>query len=121
MLFLAPSGTIARASGCSLSASAAAAIAEQLAIGHAGSDETGHCMPACGQRPGLVEEHGVDRAHAFERQPVLHEDAGARRDARRHRDGQRDRQSQRMRAGDDEHRHRALDRLIDLAEKRSTP
>ncbi len=69
--------TIARASGCSLSAStaagAAAAARRRSAVdrGDAGDD-----VLALGQGAGLVEQHGVDGAHPLEGQAVLDQDAG---------------------------------------------
>ena len=73
---------------------------------------------ARGEGAGLVEQHGVDRAHPLQREPVLHQDPGAGRQRRRERDDQRDGQPEGVRAGDHQHRDRALDGLVAVAEQR---
>jgi hypothetical protein len=68
-----------------------------------------------GERPGLVEQRGVDCPHPLERQPVLHEDPGPRRHRGRQRDHERDGEAEGVWAGDDEHRDGAGDGLVDVA------
>ena len=79
--------------------------------------EVGHDVLAGGQRAGLVEQHGVDRAHLLEREAVLHENAVLCRFGRRQRDDERDRKAQRMRAGDDQNGDRADQGVVGPAER----
>ena len=85
----------------------------------------GDRRPALGERAGLVEQHGVDRAQPLERVGVLDEDAGARRPQQRHRHRERHRQAERARAGHDEQRDDALERdrraAVAATRRRSRP
>ena len=71
--------TIARASGCSESASTPAARRRTLVFVVAGRcRDVGEHRLALGQRAGLVEDDDVELARPLERQPVLDEQAVAR-------------------------------------------
>ena len=68
--------TMALASGCSLSDSAAPASASSSSsVTPAAATPVTACWPR-GERAGLVEQDRVDAAHPFEREAVLHQDAG---------------------------------------------
>ena len=110
--------TIAFASGCSLSASTAAAMARTSASARSTPDDVGDDVIALRERARLVEQHGVDGAHPLERETILDEDAVPGGDRGRQRDHERDRQAERVRAGDDEHGHGRLDRALHVAGER---
>ena len=77
--------------------------AQDVAVADAGAGDAGDGVVALGERAGLVEQHGVDRAHPLEGEPVLHQDAGPGRDRRRQGDDERDGQTEGVRAGDHQH------------------
>ena len=108
--------TTARASGCSESASTAAASAQQLVLVDArrGDDRRDDRL-AARQRAGLVEDDEVELAGPLERQAVLDEQAVAGAEARRDGDDERDGQAEGMRAGDDEDGRGAHERLLGVA------
>ena len=111
--------TIARASGCSLSAStAAASAAARLADRPSPATASVTTWRPSVSVPVLSNSTASTRAHPLEREPVLDQDAGAGGDRGRDRDHERDRQAERVRAGDDEHGDGALDRRVDVAEQR---
>ena len=72
---------------------------------------------ALGQGPGLVEDHGVDGPGPLEREAVLDQEPvlGAERGGDG--DDERDRQTEGMRAGDHQHRRRAHERALRVAEE----
>ena len=118
----APAATMARASGCSLSASTAPASASTSASSLPGAaSHAGDRVGAAGQGAGLVEEHGVDGAHPLEGQAVLHQDPVAGRHRGRERDHQRDRQAEGVGAGDHQHGDGAVDGRVEVAERAPTP
>ena len=110
-----PAATIVRASGCSLSASTAAARRSGVVV-TVDRRHVVHRRPALGEGAGLVEEHGVDGPHALEGEAILDEDAGARGHRRRQGDHERDREAERVGAGDHEHGDGALERLVGIAD-----
>ena len=61
-----------------------------------------HRRPAFGERPGLVDQDGLDAAKPLEGVRVLDEDAGAGGAHQRDRDGERHGEAERARTGDDE-------------------
>ena len=69
------------------------------------------------QGAGLVEQDGVDGAHPFQSEAVLDEDAVAGGDRRRERDDEWDGEPERVRAGDDQDRDGADQRVVGLAEQ----
>lgn len=85
--------------------------------GTVGAGDVGHRVCPGRQGPGLVEQHGIDRAHPLQGEAVLHQDSGTGRHRGRHCDGERDRQAERMRTGDDQHRDGPFDRLIEVTER----
>ena len=82
-----------------------------------GSGDAGDGVGALGERAGLVEQDGVDRAHPFEGEPVLDEDPGLRRHCGRDGDHERDRQAEGVRAGDHQHGDGAGDRGVEVADR----
>ena len=90
---------------------------EQRLLVASDRDDRGHDVLAAGERPGLVEEHCIDVAHSLQRQTVLDQNAVAGGDRRREGDDERNRQPQGVRTGDHQHRHRADDGLIPVAEQ----
>ena len=98
--------TTARASGCSLPASTAAAGRSAAVSARRPAATSTQAQPAGGDRAGLVEHDGVDPAGALEHLRALDEDAelgaAAGADQQRGRRGQ----AERAGAGDDEHGHR---------------
>ena len=80
-------------------------------------DHIGHDRLAPGQRAGLVEDDDVQLPRALQREPVLDQEAVARPQRGADGDDQGDGQPKRVRAGDDEHRGGAHERLLWLAER----
>jgi hypothetical protein len=71
---------------------------------------------AGGEGAGLVEQDRVHHAHPLQGQAVLDQDAVAGRQGGGDGDDQGDGQAEGVRAGDHQHGHGALDRLVGLAE-----
>ncbi len=80
-------------------------------------DDAGQHWLAAGQRAGLVEDDDLHLARALQRQPVLDQQPIARTERGADGDHQRDGQAQGVRAGDDQHRRRADQRLLGLPER----
>ena len=114
--------TIASASGCSLSPSAAATrrstSSSPNAVGGHDCDDLGL---AARQRAGLVEHDGVERGGLLERHRVLEQDAALGAQPGADHDRRRGRQPERVRAGDDDDGDREQQRVLDVAaDERST-
>ena len=110
--------TIARASGCSLSASTAAARASSSS---SATSTAARSVTTCSPRvsvPVLSKSTVSTRRIRSSASRSLTRIPLAGRDRRRDRDHERNRQAERVRAGDDQHGHRARDRLVDVAEQR---
>ena len=82
-----------------------------------GSGDAGDDVGALGERAGLVEQHGVDRAHPFEGEPVLDEDPGLGRHRGRQGDHERDGKAEGVGAGDHQHGDGAGDRVVEVADR----
>ena len=110
--------TTARASGCSESASTAAVSASSASSSKPGAAT----MPASTGSPRvsvpvLSKMTTCTSRRALQRQPVLDQQPVARAERGADGDHQRDGQAQGVRAGDDQHRRRADQRLLGLAER----
>ena len=104
--------TMAREAGCSECRASAAASPNASAASAPGRQwllTTETC--GCGQRPGLVEHHGVDAGARLQRLEAAHQHAAPRQRAGRSQRGGRRGQRQGARAGDDQHRHGDAERV----------
>ena len=72
-----------------------------------GGHDGGHGGLACGERPGLVQQHGGAPGQALEHPAVLHHDPAARRRRQAGDQGDRRGQDERAGRGDDQDGHRA--------------
>ena len=78
----------------------------------------GQCRQAFGQRAGLVDCQHANALGQLQRFGVLYQHAGARALAGAHHDGGRRGQAECARAGDDQHRHRVDQCLLEIAHRK---
>ena len=108
---------MARASGCSESASTAAARRSRSSRRRRRGRDVGDDRAAPRQRAGLVEDDDIELTRTLQREPILDQQPVAGAERGRDGDDQRDGKAQGMGAGDDEHRRRADERLLRVAQQ----